>query len=918
MPAPKYVFSPIVSVTISGTGTFTNPNGANDSFVLDIINSFPGLTGIQLWVPTGSPPPSQGPTNFSVSLPSSWFAHIATATVRFYPQGTLAFGGANNVGVVTGLQIVITYQNGSSYSISASNFSYTQQDGTILNSLTATSVSLTQPAYGGLVQPYGFAVWTYTPPTIATPAWYLPVEPGLGPTDRSTYVSQQEPHNGNLQARQRGTMNYTLQLAASNSYAPTQWQPVFFFDQTQTEGWVLIFAGYLQSFKPRMIGGDGYRFVDCVAISLECVFDQVMVTTPMQFVNQNCGAIVTAILAAFLPFVPLGTVQNGVTIPLFNAQVGDKISDLLNQLATTSEFTWNYPPSTQEFFFGAPTTVAAPFSIVTPGPNSPGALGGGMWESLSYDSDGADYRNRQAVKLSYDAFPHSMEFFAGAGQKSFTLMRPVKQVVTAYITLSTCNSATAAFSGQPADGDTFTIGPASGAWQMSHVYGLGGVIVVNGFVQKVTTAGTSGGSIPTFSTVTGQTTTDNTVIWTCQGPLGLGTGNQTYTFKSTIDNTQFGQILIGSTLAATVQNAVDCINANASTRGTGFSLPTWENSQVNAVSVTGTGFTAQQKAAGTGWVAALSATGSAFSWSAANTSGGTSPQGSVGPNEGATITIQVYQQGTSTAAPGLAYTEGSATITLATPLNVGTNLNVEYTREDGNVIQCERTDLVTALAAEMGTGGQIQQITDASTLGLISVNPDAGLQLCQQALASFDVVPESVELDIINPGIFPNQVVTLALSGFWSLLNGDWYCEELRINFVPYSQYQSGQYLLAHTGHYRYTLKLINLAQIGSYLDWWLQKGGTGGGGSTAPLVATSGGALGTQGQTTILSKYTQSFSSATSVTVSHDLNTTAVTVQVFSSSGVQVIPDVVTITDANTVTLAFTDAFTGTVVVIG
>ncbi len=68
----------------------------------------------------------------------------------------------------------------------------------------------------------------------------------------------------------------------------------------------------------------------------------------------------------------------------------------------------------------------------------------------------------------------------------------------------------------PATNVTFTLPTV---WQSGHAYGVGEVLIVNGSAQKVTAAGISGGSgsIPTFSTVTGAATTDNTVTWTCQG-----------------------------------------------------------------------------------------------------------------------------------------------------------------------------------------------------------------------------------------------------------------------------------------------------------------------------------------------------------------------------------------------------------------
>lgn len=56
-----------------------------------------------------------------------------------------------------------------------------------------------------------------------------------------------------------------------------------------------------------------------------------------------------------------------------------------------------------------------------------------------------------------------------------------------------------------------------GAWAASTSYALNAEILdPNGHIQKVTTAGTSGASIPTFND-SGSTTTDNTVTWTDQG-----------------------------------------------------------------------------------------------------------------------------------------------------------------------------------------------------------------------------------------------------------------------------------------------------------------------------------------------------------------------------------------------------------------
>jgi SusD/RagB-like outer membrane lipoprotein len=60
---------------------------------------------------------------------------------------------------------------------------------------------------------------------------------------------------------------------------------------------------------------------------------------------------------------------------------------------------------------------------------------------------------------------------------------------------------------------------ASAAWKASHAYLLGNQIGdPNSNLQKVTTAGTSGASQPTWNTTLGGTTTDGGVTWTNQGP----------------------------------------------------------------------------------------------------------------------------------------------------------------------------------------------------------------------------------------------------------------------------------------------------------------------------------------------------------------------------------------------------------------
>ena len=66
------------------------------------------------------------------------------------------------------------------------------------------------------------------------------------------------------------------------------------------------------------------------------------------------------------------------------------------------------------------------------------------------------------------------------------------------------------------------------------------------------------------------------------------------------------------------------------------------------------------------------------------------------------------------------------------------------------------------------------------------------------------------------------------------------------------------------------------------------------------------------------ISSYSTSWTAQTSVTVTHNLNTSNVAVMVTNGSGVEVEPESVTCTSANVVTLTFGGSFTGSVVVIG
>jgi hypothetical protein len=728
---------------------------------------------------------------------------------------------------------------------------------------TAFSLTQTTNTPSGLP-----ALFCWDSTLLSVPAgWLMIREPSTGLTDQSARMFNGVGHKNSWsnELRQRGKATIHMVIYRSDTYTPTRGAPVYLFDQVPA-GFVICWSGLILDFESDYTAGtagEHYYIITCV--SWEMVYDTVY-SKPMLYVNQTCAAIMADLLQRYETGsgVAYGTIQANQTLAQFNTKKGDKISELADSLATTDQFIWkvdiNQPnPYVPAFYYGPPSLLPAPFTLTSDKI---------QWETPNYKQNGLDYRNRQAVRIDFSAqgFSNSMEFFVGAGQQSFTLMRPVNQVVHAYITLSTCNTATATFTGQPNNGDTVTIGPLAQAWADGVIYGMGAAIVEDGIVQTLVIPSglVTSGSAPAWLNVLDDRTTDthNGDIWECQGPSGLATGTQTYTFVTTLDNTQFGQVLIDSSAAATAQNLAYAINATADNGGSPvtvyagikYSLPTWENTQCNAISVTSSGFTLQQKAAGAGWIAQLSESATNFSWSAPQTSGGTSPQGSVGPNETATIDIQAYPQGTSTAAPGVAYTVGSAVITLATPLNSGTNLNIEYTRADGDVIECEDTALVAALAAVTHGTGKVQQLTDMSSSGLLSTSAAAALLFCQQTLAAYSVAPNEFTFQTYLTGLYVGMTLPASLSlptgsgGFFNA--SDWVIETIEATLVPGVVYGSANpwlYGPLGYGHYLLTVTCYNIQQVdGDWAFWARMGGGSSGGSGGSGLVATSGGAVST------------------------------------------------------------------------
>ncbi len=676
----------------------------------------------------------------------------------------------------------------------------------------------------------------------------------------------------NSMLRRRGTATIPFYIDASDTsgpggsqYAPTEGSPVYLSDLTPSSV-RRVYAGKFNDITTSCIDNTGNLRLSMSCVSLESCFDTILVNARI-YENTTCGAIFADLfaLATGSP-VTLGVVDAGATLAKFVVSNFPKISDLFDQLATASSYVWGVDPSDSTAFFHAPSAVDTPFDLQTSDL---------QFASFNVKKDLRDYRNRQLIQTSYDAFAHSSELFANSdmvslpqGPSSFRLMRPVNQVTNAWYTYNTQSTASGTFSGQPNPGDAIEITfPQSGSvynWRASvcpsspSFYALGQIIIdPNGHVQKVTTGpGYAGLTQPVWSTDGGFVTDgpppcqSTGITWTDQGVQGFANNDASvYVFVTALDNTQWGQVLIGATLTETIRNFVDALNALDTTntqaggsasrgRGVTFSWPTWENPLVNGDRYTsGSVIHVRNKPAGAQYVAALNYTpvsSTQFAWSAPYTSGGqTKFNTSICP-------VGLYG---TLATSGLAYQPGSDVVSLSFPLglppNVGLLLQVEYTRADGDSITVENTAEVALRAAIEHSSGKYQQRMTANPAW---TNIQALAQV-QAVLAAYCVVPQTFAFVTARPGILGGYLLTITLAtpaGFAALVNGGWCVTEVNAEWLPKKPWidQALAPPGSEYGHFRYTARVVDVAQIGDFVDFWR---GLGGGSSTGSAVVVGG-----------------------------------------------------------------------------
>jgi hypothetical protein len=891
----------MVSAVLSIRSVYTNPSGYPTATVsLWDIENYPGPSGPVIDTPPNSnsvgitaPYIALGSVGINTTTPwttrtdtfnmlpvtpyisgghspydtSSLAQFVATLKLTFYHWASGSPTAVNAAFNVQAVYIDITFTDASviRYTASFVNLVPDPRSDGFAQQLAVTAAPDDLPAtlsgtqYGGLAhgwQPFFFQLSQWVPGLpLPAPSWLIIREPGIGYTDQTWRMDNSAGQQGSFRSmiRQRGTADIPLRVHAGDIYEPTIGTQVLLYDQTppgllSTNGIITVWAGTIDRIELTWDGTAGERIYHLTAVSFEQTLDTVVV--PPQRLQGFAGDIVTTLFTQLMHGAPisLGTISPGKWIVSLVIGVDTSpypsVADVVKQLAVLSLFIWYVDPVLRQLNFCLPNTTVSPFNLTTSQV---------LWGTLKWDQNRADYRNRQILQIAASAFQHSSEQFtpASSGQTVFGLRNMPSQITDAWTTFNTQNTAVGTFTGVPAANDTITIGyPNSSSiynWAANSPYRVGQTVIdALGHLQQVTIQGTSGGSPPTWNDA-GSTTSDGPgtpqlpdftsgVIWQ---DLGIP-GGFVYTWVTTINNENWGEVLIGATATDCAANLVAAINADVLTAGVLFSLPTWEHALVNADAPAAGVFTIRNKSAGAGYVAALSESTANFSWSAGATSGGATNFN--------TVRLNVAQANTSNTAD-LYWQPGNKSVACVTApgLVSGRMLAVEYTRLGGDCIQVEDTVAVNARALiEAGTGKYQRVESDTAQTSNV-----AGLLEAKQALEAYKVIPISFSFETDVSGLSTGQYLTFTVSdtppGIQTLINAPntWVIQEIQAAFItgPNPDVAApwlNQATVPGAGHYHYTVTVINAVVIGSYLDFWE---GLSGGGSSA-----GSGATGSQG----------------------------------------------------------------------
>ena len=493
-------------------------------------------------------------------------------------------------------------------------------------------------------------------------------------TDRTSLIHDDTQFNFDVTRGRRGTASIPLMIYADETYLPKIGWPVWIYEVYQgspvtTEA---VFVGVIADFEFDYFNDAGDRLIILTVVTLEKYFDSVQ--TPQQdFLGDNAGAIFTAIfnevigLLPAAPVITLGTIDAGVSISKRSYTGTSNAAADFQQLATDSAYIWYIDPRDLKLYFHAHDTRPASFTVT-----SEDIYVEAGKSSIKWTVSDADFVNRmliQQVAGGVATVPALQFQFLGDGtHDTYTLPQTVSAIPAAFTSdLAKQAKSTATFTGNPSPGDTVTV-----------------------------------------------TKSPSVTV---------------YTFVAALDNTVPFQVLIGGTVADTIQNLADAINQTLG--ATGYSAPTTRSDQITAIA-SSTTMAATALYFGLSTVT-LTTTSGVISWS-------DSPM--VGGFQGGTVELSTGVLGTGQFQ--LSFTPGGTDITLLSNLADGVVLTVVCEPMTPGLIATANSQ-----ASTLGVATQFRQIAASAT-----VDAETAIQQAAAKLAAYSVLPKVFVFQSDTPGLF--------------------------------------------------------------------------------------------------------------------------------------------------------------------
>lgn len=546
-----------------------------------------------------------------------------------------------------------------------------------------------------------------------------PAEITIGGVDKTQYLSEGADLTGNarytLQTGHRGEATVSIVVPDGDSYAPAIGQPINLFDFG-----VRKVAGIIANIREQWYESANARTYELTVASFERFFDKLLIP-PRVYINKTAGFIVNDLVTFFSSEgITAGTIDAGATIPVVIYD-HDNLVDALDNLARTSGFIWYIDAGFETLQFHAETTTAAPFTLVAQA----------LAKSFQWNQTNQDFRDRQSIRINFDAFPPECDVFVGDGVTATATLGLIPAQVLAVInTTSTQNEFTITFNNNPANGEVYSISDLTPGQSYSI----------------------------------------------------------SYTFVTILDNTIEFEVLIGADKNASAQNLAAAINATQDTafRGVNYSWPTYTNGRARAYADNPAPGQVHIKSKvpgnnGNGVVGgSLSATFSTSTPTGAAVDGANQPL-SIGR-----LNVDTQKD---------AYWDyGSETITFQIAPAAGQKFYVLYYPLGADVLTVENTFLRNTRASVEANSGIYWSIQDAAnTTDPISTNASAGIQQAREMLLAYQILPETLTFSTYETGLAPGQLLTVTLATgdpFKALLDGTWLIRQVDAEYQPGYQWK--------------------------------------------------------------------------------------------------------------------------------